>query len=92
MGSKDGDLTNLGATRLIFETHKPTYVIHLAAKVGGLFANMDDKASFYEDNLAINTNVIKMCKEFNVKRLVCALSTCIFPAECDYPVDVDALQ
>ena len=34
--SKEGDLREKEATRLIFEKYKPTYVIHLAARVGGL--------------------------------------------------------
>ncbi len=29
--------------RRLFEQHRPTYVIHLAARVGGLFANMADQ-------------------------------------------------
>ena len=39
-GSKDADLTNFESTSALFERIKPTHVIHLAAKVGGLFANM----------------------------------------------------
>jgi hypothetical protein len=32
-------------TDKIFDKYKPTHVIHLAAKVGGLFANMKQKVS-----------------------------------------------
>ena len=73
------DLRSLDQTRAIFAKHRPTYVIHLAARVGGLFANMQDKVGFYEDNMCINMNVVKCCFEFKVKRLISALSTCIFP-------------
>ena len=38
--SKDADLTNLESTKSMFERHRPTHVIHLAAKVGGLFGNL----------------------------------------------------
>ena len=51
----------------------------MAARVGGLFANMSDKVGFYEDNVLINMNVVKCCHQFEVKRLLSALSTCIFP-------------
>ena len=54
-------------------------MIHLAARVGGLFANMSDKVGFYEDNMLINLNVIKSSYETGVTRLVCTLSTCVFP-------------
>ena len=42
------------ATRLIFEKYQPTHVIHLAARVGGLFANMKYKVEFWRENVAIN--------------------------------------
>ena len=45
------------ATRLIFEKYRPTYVIHLAARVGGLFSNMKYKVEFWRENVAINDNV-----------------------------------
>jgi hypothetical protein len=45
LSSKDGDLRDRKATELIFEKFKPTHVIHLAAKVGGLFANLAQKVS-----------------------------------------------
>ena len=42
--SKDADLTNAESTEALFAKHRPTHVIHLAAKVGGLFGNL--KVSF----------------------------------------------
>lgn len=72
-------MTSLEQTRNLFQKYRPTYVLHLAAKVGGLFANMTEKVNFFEANMSINSNVIKCCHENQVKRLVCCLSTCIFP-------------
>jgi len=43
LSSKDGDLRVRSDTDAIFAKFKPTHVIHLAAKVGGLFANMAQK-------------------------------------------------
>ena len=45
LSSKDGDLRDRKDTEAIFEKYKPTHVIHLAAKVGGLFANMSAKGT-----------------------------------------------
>jgi GDP-L-fucose synthase len=45
LSSKDGDIRDRKETEAIFEKYKPTHVIHLAAKVGGLFANMAHKVS-----------------------------------------------
>ena len=41
-------------------------MIHLAAKVGGLFNNMAHKVEFYNDNIIMNMNVMELCKEFKV--------------------------
>jgi len=46
LSSKDGDLRVRGDTDKIFDKYQPTHVIHLAAKVGGLFANLSQKVSF----------------------------------------------
>ena len=51
LSSKDCDLTNLEDTRKLFNKIKPTYVIHLAANVGGLFKNMNNKVGMFEKNL-----------------------------------------
>ena len=53
-------------TAHMFATYKPKYVIHLAAKVGGIKANMDNLGDFYTENILINTNVLQSAKIFNV--------------------------
>ena len=85
--SKDGDLRDREATRKIFEKYRPTHVIHLAARVGGLFSNMKYKVEFWRENVAINDNVLEWSKEFEVKKVVSCLSTCIFPDKTSYPID-----
>lgn len=87
LSSKDGDLIDRGAVEKIFETHKPTHCIHLAAKVGGLFHNMRKKVDFYRDNTIINDNVMECCRIYGVQKLVSCLSTCIFPDKTPYPID-----
>lgn len=63
-------------TKAIFDKYKPTHVIHLAALVGGLFANMAYKLTFLRDNLLINDNVLHCAHEAKVKKVVSCLSTC----------------
>jgi GDP-L-fucose synthase len=41
-------------------------IIHLAAKVGGNFANTAYPVEFLRDNLAIDQNVLGLAKEFSV--------------------------
>jgi len=92
LNSKQCNLTNFLETLKLFEVARPDYVIHLAACVGGLFKNMTQKVKMLEDNLAINTNVLKCSKMCGVKRLVACLSTCIFPDKVEYPITVDMLH
>jgi len=77
----------------MFDKVRPTHVIHLAAKVGGLFANMQDKVGFFQKNMAINQNIICASHAHKVTRLICLLSTCIFPDNIDkYPMDESMLH
>jgi GDP-L-fucose synthase len=79
LSSKDGDLRDLAVTKAIFAKHRPTHVIHLAAFVGGLFRNMRYPVEFWQNNIAMNENILRLCMETHVEKLVSCLSTCIFP-------------
>jgi len=92
LSSKDGDLRVRTETDAIFEKYNPTHVIHLAAKVGGLFANMAQKVEFYRENTLINDNVMENCRIHKVQKLVSFLSTCIFPDKTTYPIDETMLH
>eukprot|EP00522_Entomoneis_paludosa_P008082 CAMPEP_0172452460 /NCGR_PEP_ID=MMETSP1065-20121228/10119_1 /TAXON_ID=265537 /ORGANISM="Amphiprora paludosa, Strain CCMP125" /LENGTH=327 /DNA_ID=CAMNT_0013204515 /DNA_START=87 /DNA_END=1070 /DNA_ORIENTATION=- len=92
LSSKDGDLRKREDTEQIFEKHKPTHVIHLAAKVGGLFANMAQKVEFFRENILINDNIMECCRIYKVAKLVSFLSTCIFPDKTSYPIDETMLH
>lgn len=74
----DCDLRCAKQTATLFDTISPSIVIHLAAVVGGLYANIKYNEQMLEDNLLINQNIIANCKRLNCK-LISLLSTCIFP-------------
>jgi GDP-L-fucose synthase len=92
LSSKDIDLKLEKETIEYFEKVKPTFVIHLAANVGGLFKNMKYKVEMFEDNMRINMNVLKACHLAKVKKVVSCLSTCIFPDQTTYPIDETMLH
>lgn len=58
---QDGDLTDPVSTAAIFNKYQPTHVIHLAAQVGGLFANMKHKVQFWRNNILMNDNIFQEC-------------------------------
>ena len=92
LSSKMCDLKSLKQTEELFEKFKPTHVIHLAARVGGLYKNMNEKVKMLEENIAINSNVIKCCDKYNVRKLISCLSTCIFPDKVKYPINENDLH
>lgn len=87
LSSKDGNLRNIEETRAIFRKHRPTHVINLAAKVGGLFSNMKYGCDFLRINMEINQNVLQVSQETGVKKVISNMSTCIFPDKTTYPID-----
>ncbi|XP_071941806.1 GDP-L-fucose synthase-like [Antedon mediterranea] len=87
VSSKDADLTSEAETCALFEKHKPTHVIHLAAMVGGLFSNLKYNLDFWRINIKINDNVLHNAYKHNVRKVVSCLSTCIFPDKTTYPID-----
>ena len=71
----------------MFMDHQPDVVIHLAAKVGGIMDNIANPFQYYEDNLLMNTYMVKYARMYNVKKFVGVLSSCIFPDVVDhYPM------
>ena len=87
LSSRHYNLISEVQTRQMFMDHKPEVVIHTAAMVGGVGANMNYPADFFYNNIMMNTNVINESYIFGVKKLVCFLSTCVFPDNVEYPLD-----
>ncbi|GIY18381.1 GDP-L-fucose synthase [Caerostris darwini] len=87
LSSKDADLTDVQQTELLFQKHKPTHVIHLAAMVGGLFRNLKYNLDFLRNNIHINDNVLNCSYKHGVEKVVSCLSTCIFPDKTTYPIN-----
>jgi GDP-L-fucose synthase len=91
--SRDCDLTESNHAILTLEDGRVDAVIHCAAKVGGVKANTDYVADFFDDNVKMNMNVLNACKERGLK-LVSVLSTCIYPDApyVKYPLTEDQLH
>ena len=68
-------------------------IIHCAAKVGGVQANINNNEKFFLDNFLINSNVVDCAIQFKFKNVVNILSTCIFPnKEIMYPLTADQID
>jgi GDP-L-fucose synthase len=93
LSSKDVDLCETAETYAIIFKFSPNIVIHLAARVGGLYDNLQNNAEFFNDNVLINLNVLNACSDCpSVKKVISCMSTCIFPDGCSLPLTVDQLH
>ncbi|MGB0597261.1 MAG: GDP-L-fucose synthase family protein [Rubripirellula sp.] len=69
-----------------FEMHRPRFAFLIAAKVGGIAANIEDPTGFLAENLRIAVNQITACHRYGVEKLLFLGSTCIYPRECPQPM------
>lgn len=92
VSTKDFNLMSKESTLKWFSIHNPEVVVHTAARVGGIGANMNFPAEFFHENMTMNMNVIDSCKELRIRKLVCFLSTCIFPDKVEYPLTEDKIH
>ena len=90
--SSECNLENYEETLNYFRQVLPTYVIHLAAHVGGLYKNLEYKVDMLEKNVRMNTNVLQVCHKVGVKKVISCLSTCIFPDKTTYPINETMLH
>jgi len=92
MGRDKVDLRDWNSTYCYFKDSKPDSVVHTAARVGGLGANLNYMGEFFYDNMLINLNVIEAARRINVNKVLSFMSTCIFPDDVDYPITEDMLH
>ena len=87
IGSKDCDLTDVTQVDALMDFFRPKIVVHLAARVGGIVDNINHPVEYLEENIMMNTNVLKKCHEYKVDRVISVLSTCIYPDKVSvYPM------
>jgi len=91
--SKQLNLLNEKEIEFHMKRKKYDVVIHLAAKVGGIIDNINKPVDYFEENLIMNTNIVKWSHLTGVKRFIGILSTCIYPDKVDkYPMTEEMLH
>ena len=73
---------------------KEDCIIHLAARVGGVKANIDFVGDFYFENHHLNQSVLRAAKDASVLKTISLLSTCVYPDSpyIDYPLTEEQLH
>lgn len=90
---REYDLTHEDDVDSIFSAFKPEMVIHAAARVGGIIAHQQHPSEFLEDNVLMNTLMVKYARLHGVDRFLGLLSSCIFPDVMDvYPMKEEVIH
>ena len=79
------------ATNSAIADAAPDIVRHLAARVGGIGANMAAPADLYLDNLLLGTNVIEAARHAGVEKTVVVGTICSYPKHTPVPFQEGSL-
>jgi GDP-L-fucose synthase len=79
------DLTSEEDAVDLFDDVRPEVVLHLAAEVGGIGANMKTPGRFTYANLAMGVNVVEQCRRFEAEKCVVVGTVCSYPLSPPVP-------
>jgi GDP-L-fucose synthase len=85
------DLRDRDATRAVLAEARPDIVVHLAAVVGGIGANMATPGQFFYDNAIMGIQLIEESRLAGVERFVCVGTVCAYPKHTSVPFREDEL-
>ncbi len=77
--SKDYNLVEMKAVERLYRDTKPDIVIHLAARVGGIGANMNNPGSFFYENLMMGVQLIEQARLSGIEKFVAIGTICAYP-------------
>ena len=83
----DYDLTTEAAVSRLYADMKPEVVIHLAAEVGGIGANMDNAGRFFYANMAMSLHLIEHARRVGLEQFVQVGTICAYPKFCPVPFE-----
>ncbi len=83
--SKDYDLVQMPKVKKLFKDTKPQIVIHLAARVGGIGANLKNPGKFFYDNLMMGVQTMEVARQNAVEKFVAIGTICAYPKFCPVP-------
>ena len=70
-----------------------THVIHLAAYVGSLHNNVENRIEYFDKNIIMNTLLTKLCYESGITNFLGILSNCIYSDKnVNFPITEDMIH
>ena len=77
--SKDYDLVEMEAVKRLYRYSRPDIVIHLAALVGGIGANLANPGRFFYDNLMMGVQMMEVGRQVGIEKFVAIGTICAYP-------------
>jgi GDP-L-fucose synthase len=83
--SRDFNLTEQADVRRLISKHKPEFIIHLAASVGGIGANRDNPGKFFYENLLMGAILMEEARLGGCEKFVVVGTICSYPKFAPIP-------
>ena len=89
--SAEYNLTRQADIARMYEDQHPDVVIHLAARVGGIGANLDNPGSFFYENAIMGIELMEQARRNGVAKFVQVGTVCAYPKFAPIPFSEDDL-
>lgn len=83
--SREYDLRNPEAIDRLLRETRPDIVIHLAARVGGIGANLKHPGTFFYDNAMMGIQLLEQARRFGIEKVVLVGTVCAYPKYTQVP-------
>jgi len=88
---QDFDLTLEADVERMYDIARPDIVIHLAAEVGGIGANMAQPGRFFFANMAMGLHLIEHARRRGLEKFIHTGTVCAYPKHCPVPFQEEAI-
>ena len=89
--SREYDLRDRDAIIRLYKEVRPSFIIHLAAVVGGIGANRVNSGRFFYDNAVMGIQLLEYARQFGVEKFVAVGTVCAYPKFTPVPFQEAAL-
>jgi GDP-L-fucose synthase len=83
--SREYDLVDMAAVKRLYSDARPSIVLHLAARVGGIGANRANPGRFFYENLMMGVQLIEIGRRVGLRKLVALGTICAYPKFAPVP-------
>ncbi len=83
--SREYDLVDMTAVKRLYSDARPSIVLHLAARVGGIGANRANPGRFFYENLMMGVQLIEVGRQVGLRKLVALGTICAYPKFAPVP-------